>query len=219
MEVVMRTLSELASRTHIAIDVSHHIRKQPPGAAAPATVDDGRGASAIIAAIRTARLLNPMQPAEAVKAGVAEGDRWRYLRLDRAKANMAPPEAARWLSHASEILPCGESVGVIEAWKFPDPFAGVTGADVSAIRELARTGAYRSDERADDWFGKAVAEHLHLDINNKPDRAKIRVMLKTWFKNKALDIEPRYDAKQRKERDYVVPGEIEAEVNGAQVFD
>ena len=218
MEVVMRTLSELASRASVAIDVSHHIRKQPPGVSAPATVDDGRGASAIIGAIRAARLLNPMP-----KAGIAEGDRWRYLRLDRAKSNMAPPEAARWLAHASEILPCGESVGVIEAWKFPDAFAGVTGADVSTIRELARTGAHRSDERAAEWFGKAVAGHLHLDISSKLDRAKIKVLLKTWFKNKVLDIETRHDPKQRKDHDYVVPGpwnDTEADnINGAQVLD
>ena len=206
MEVVMRTLSELASRTRVSIDALHHIRKQPPGVAGPATVDDGRGASAIIGAIRAARLLNPMLTAEADKAGIAEGDRWRYLRIDRAKSNMAPPEAARWLTHASEILPCGESVGVIKPWKFPDAFDGVTGADVSAIRELARTGAYRSDARAEDWFGKAVAEHLHLDTASKPDCAKIKVLMKTWFKNKVLDVERRHDPNQRKEHDYVVPG-------------
>jgi hypothetical protein len=206
MEVVMRALAELARRTYIAIELSHHIRKQAPGTTGPATVDDGRGASAIVGAIRSARVLNAMQPAEAAKAGVIEGDRWRYLRIDHAKGNMAPPEAARWLMHASEILPCNESVGVIAPWKFPDAFAGVTGADLSAVRELARTGAYRSDERAADWFGFAVGEHLGLDIDDKTHRAKVKVLIKTWFKNKALDVESRYDQKQRKDHDYVVPG-------------
>jgi RecA-family ATPase len=96
MELVMRSLSELASKTNIAIETPHHIRKQPPGVTGPATVDDGRGASAIIGAVRSARVLNPMSAADADKAGIAEGDRWRYIRLDQAKANMAPPEAAAW---------------------------------------------------------------------------------------------------------------------------
>jgi hypothetical protein len=206
MEVVMRTLSELASRTRIAIEVPHHIRKQAPGMTGAATVDDGRGASAIIAGVRTARLLNPMSAAEADKAGITEADRWRYVRVDHAKASMAPPEAASWMQHASEILPCGESVGVAATWKFPDAFANVTGADVTEIRALARTGAYRSDERAKDWFGSAVASHLGLDLNQKADRAKVKVMLKTWTRNKVLDIETRYDPDQRKDRDYFVPG-------------
>ena len=52
------------------------------------------------------------------------------LRLDRAKANMAPPEAARWLAD------CGGLVSS-RRWKFPDAFAGVTGAGLC----IRRTGA------------------------------------------------------------------------------
>jgi hypothetical protein len=111
---------------------------------------------------------------------------------------------------------------VIAPWTFPDAFAGVTGADIGAIRELARTGAHRSDERAADWFGNAVAEHLDLDMSAKPDRAKVKVLLKTLFKNKVLDVESRYDPKQRKEHDYVIPGpwtDLErAEAQDAQVL-
>jgi hypothetical protein len=91
----------------------------------------------------------------------------------------------------------------------------VTGADVSQIRALARTGAFRSDERAKDWFGKTVADHLHLDLQTKPDRAKVKVLMKTWLKNKVLDIETRYDAEQRKDRDYVVPGTFRDEIGGS----
>ena len=32
-------------------------------------------------------------------------------------------------------------------------------------------------------------------------------MLKTWLKNKVLNVEMRYDAEQRKERGFIIPGE------------
>ena len=205
MEVVMRALSNVASRAQVAIDVLHHIRKQPAGTSGSATVDDGRGASSIIAAVRSARVLNPMTAQEADRAGIAEGDRWRYVRLDNGKANMAPPAAARWLQHASELLPCGESVGVVASWQFPDAFAGFSANDLPRIRELARTGTHRSDPRSPDWFGVAVAEMIGADLDNKRDRARVSQMIKSWLKTKVLDVERRPD-EQRKEREYIVPG-------------
>jgi len=209
MEVVMRPLSELARSTRIAIDLLHHTRKQAAGVSTAATVDDGRGASSIIAAVRSARVLNPMSQQEADRAGITEGDRWRYLRLDSGKTNMAPPEAARWLQHASEILPCGESVGVAAAWQFPDAFAGFSANDLPRIRELARTGAHRSDPRSPEWFGVAVADMIGADLDNKRDRARVHQMIKTWLKTKVLDTENRHDD-QRKERTYIVPGTYDA---------
>lgn len=205
MEVVMRALAGIASRTGAAIEGLHHTRKPAPGIVSAATVDDGRGASSIIGAVRSARVLNGMSQADADRAGIVEGDRWRYVRLDSGKANMAPPEAARWLQHASEILPCGELVGVAVPWKFPDAFAGMTGADVFKVRELARTGAHRSDPRSPEWFGNPVADMLGIDVGEKAGRARVNTLVKTWLKNKVLDVETRDDA-QRKPREFIVPG-------------
>jgi AAA domain len=205
MEAVMRALSNLANRTAAAVEVLHHTRKQALGTAGPATVDDGRGASSIIGAVRSARVLNAMTQAEAERAGIAEGDRWRYARVDPGKSNMAPPEAARWLQHASEILPCGESIGVVAPWQFPDAFASFSANDLPRVRELARTGAYRDDPRSQDWFGKALADMIGADIDDKHDRARVSTMIKTWKKTKVLDVEMRLDA-QRKDRAFIVPG-------------
>jgi hypothetical protein len=212
MEMVLTALGRVAHDTRIAIDLLHHLRKQAPGSTGPATIDDGRGASAIIGAVRSARIANPMSPAEAERAGIIEGDRWRYIRIDRPKGNMAPPETAAWLQHASEILPCGESVGVISTWKFPDPFDNVTGADVSRVRGLAQTCAHRADPRSKNSFHGAVAELLGLDLNSKPDRAKVKALIRTWLKNKVLDIEQRHDPEARKEFDFIVPGPFKDEI-------
>ena len=209
MSVVMGALRGLARRTNAAIDLPHHTRKPPPGIASVATVDDGRGASSIVGAVRSARVLNAMSQQEAERAGIAEGDRWRYLRIDDGKANMKPPEGARWLQHVSEMLPCGESVGVIAPWKFPDAFAGFSANDLPRIRELARTGAHRSDTRSPQWFGHPVADMLGLDLDDTPTRARIKQMIKTWLKTRVLSIETRPD-EQRRPRQYIVPGPFDA---------
>lgn len=217
MEVVMIQFCQIAHEARVAIELPHHIRKPPAGGREAATVDDGRGATAIISAARSARVLNSMSAVDADKAGIMEGDRWRYLRIDLAKSNMAPPEAAKWHQLASEILPCGESVGVCSSWKFPDAFASVTSSDLTFVRGLARTGAYRSSSLSPEWIGKPIAEHFQLDLESKPDRAKVKTMLKTWLKNKVLDVEKRDDA-QRRQREYVVPGAWN-EINGHAVDD
>jgi hypothetical protein len=52
--------------------------------------------------------------------GVDDVDRRLYFRVDRGKANMAPPTAARWHKFESIELPNGDSVGVVTAWQHPD---------------------------------------------------------------------------------------------------
>jgi hypothetical protein len=209
MDFVMRGLGESADKTNIAVELGHHLRKSGAGYTGPATMDDGRGASSIISAARSVRMMNTMSSAEATKAAIAEADRWRYLRVDSAplgKDNMSVPEATRWFQHTSEMLPCGESIGVITAWKFPDAMEGVTAADMYKARDLARGGDYRSNERAKNWFGRAIAEHMRLDLESPTDKQKIKVLIKTWMRNKVLDIENREDLTTRKKFDFVIPG-------------
>jgi hypothetical protein len=228
MTELMRALSELAEECNIAIDVLHHTRKPAAGAATNVTADDARGSSAIIGDVRSSRVLNQMTKDEAEKARVDESDRWRYLRLDGAGANMAPPLAAQWLRHHSEILPCGESVEVTEPWEYPNPFDDVSAKDLETARALAAGGMpgsgdkYRADTRSDDWFGYALAAslpHLHLTPQEvgkdgkptpkaKADKSKLTAMINTWIANKALKKVTGQDPDTRKRKDYIYPGDF-----------
>jgi hypothetical protein len=128
-----------------------------------------------------------------------------------AGADMVPPTKAVWARPASQTLPCGESVGVLEPWKLPDAFEGVTTADLGLAQQLAQTGAYRADSRSPEWFGYALAKQLKINIthggdNNPGDVAKIKTMLKTWVKNGALHIEEQLDAATRKPRKFIRSG-------------
>ena len=68
--VIKEGLGAVASATNSAGEIFHHPGKPKPGQ--ETTVDDGRGASAIIWAVRSARVLNFMTPEEAKKIGIAE---------------------------------------------------------------------------------------------------------------------------------------------------
>jgi hypothetical protein len=48
------------------------------------------------------------------------------------------------------------------------------------------TAQWREHPRAENWVGKAVAEVLDLDLERKPDRAKVNTLLKAWITSGAL---------------------------------
>ena len=64
-------------------------------------MEDGRGAVALLNAVRPARVLNVMTEDEATKAGVVDGRR-RYFRVSDGKNNLAlPADKTEWFRSAS----------------------------------------------------------------------------------------------------------------------
>ena len=122
MDAVVKTFAKIAADTNCAIDLDHHTRKLAPGQS-EVTIEDARGASAIIGAARSSRLINRMTGAEAANVGLSEVERQSYFRIGRAKANRAPPEASTWARMVSVAVPNGDNVGALEAWEYPDAFA------------------------------------------------------------------------------------------------
>jgi hypothetical protein len=210
MDLVLKEgLGGIASRTGAAGEVFHHPGKPKPGQN-DTTVEDARGASAIIWAVRSARVLNFMTPEEAKQLGIGEDDRRLHLRVTNGKANMGPLGKATWLKLAVENLPNGDEIACATPWKPPDPFKDVTTADMHKCRTLAQTGAYRLDSRSGDWIGYAIAGVLKINVshgadNKREDLARIKQIIKTWIKHGVLATEKRQD-NNRKERNFVVPG-------------
>ena len=125
IELVAKKWAMIADATNCAIELVHHSRKT----GAELTVQDGRGAVALLAAARSARVLNVMSEDEAAQAGV-ENRKW-YFRADNGKANLAPPaEKAEWFNFVSVPLGNGDHVGVPVPWQFPNAFDGVTTANL-----------------------------------------------------------------------------------------
>jgi hypothetical protein len=165
---------------------------------------------ALLAAARAARVLNPMTEDDAAKANVE--NRRLYFRVDSGKANLAPIDKASWYKFISVPLgngphgTDGDCIGVVTPWTWPDPFSDVTVADLRKVQRFIADGRWRQSVQARDWVGKAVAQALDLDAENKAHRSKITGLLRVWIANSALVVVEGKDA-NHDTRDYVEVGE------------
>jgi hypothetical protein len=75
---------------------------------------------------------------EAAKLGIDDGERWRYVRVDSGKVNIAPAAAtAKWfrlvgipLGNANATYPSGDAVQTVEPWTPVDPMTLVNDEDL-----------------------------------------------------------------------------------------
>jgi len=215
IDAVAKTIGRIAGKAHCAAEGVHHVRKTGGN---EVTAEDSRGASALVAAARSVRVINRMSEKDAELAGVNSADRRSYFRLEVDKANLAPPSKATWFHLVGLALGNGSNqgiddqdyVGVAIPWHWPDTFAGISDSDLRAIQNQVAQGRWRENVQAKDWVGKPVAEVINLDITNKAHRARIAALLKTWIKSGALVVVEGEDA-NREKRSFV---EVGMRVNG-----
>lgn len=209
IDAVCTVFADIADEADCAFDLVHHVRKSN---GAEVTVEDSRGASALMSASRSMRTLNRMTKEEAEKAGV--DDLRSYFRADDGKANLAPLERAQWFRLASVSLGNGEDgpfdnsdhVGVAESWTWPDALDGVTVADLLAAQQAVAKGRWRENVQATDWVGIPIAEALKLVLTDKADKAKVARLLKTWTAN-GMFVVVTGDDEKRRPRSFVEVGE------------
>lgn len=211
IDTVVKTWGRIAGACNCSIELVHHARKT---GGSEITVEDGRGAVALLAGARSARVLNGMTKDEAERADV-ENPR-AYFRVDNGKASMAPPpDKAVWyhltsvpLDNGDTPADPGDEVAAVEAWKWPDPLDGMTVADLDKVRGfIGAVPKWRESPQSPDWVGVAVAEVLGLNADAKADKAKIKGMLSVWRGSGALKVIEADDSK-RMPRKYVVAGDI-----------
>jgi RecA-family ATPase len=203
--VIKQGFGAVASKTNSAGELYYHPGKPKPGQL-ETTVDDGRGASAVLWGVRSARVLNCMTRAQATQIRVPEQERRRYIRISNGKANMGPVGKVTWMKIEVENLPNGDKVACVTSWKPPKPVDSITKADAEVAKKLAQGGAHRADPQAKKWFGYFLGERLGLDpCNNPADKAKLKTIIENWLETKILRTELRKD-ETRKEKKFIVPG-------------
>ena len=191
VQAVVAMLRKLARDTNSSVQLVHHIRK---GNGEDATVDSVRGAGSLIGAARAARVINRITPEDAQALGVDEQESLGIFRIDDGKANLAPPsDKATYRRMVSVEIANGERLGVATEFKLPDLFDGITTKDLYKVqRTVAKAEendqAYRSDVRAKNWIGQAVAEQLDLDIDKPGDKARAKAVAKQWINTGSLKI-------------------------------
>jgi hypothetical protein len=145
MDALAQLLTDMACKHDIAIDLPHHVSK---GAADPGNADRGRGASATNNAARLVWTLSAMTPDKAGRFGILADDRRDYVRLDRAKLNVARSSgAAMWfklisvaIGNGTETYPAGDSVQTVEIWTPPETWAGLDSSLINQILTAIDTG-------------------------------------------------------------------------------
>ncbi|MDI2103933.1 AAA family ATPase [Bradyrhizobium sp. Mp64] len=202
MELVAKQWNAIADKTNIAVELIHHTRKT---GGAEATAEDGRGAVALLAAVRSAQVLNRMTREDGEKAGVTNYR--EYFNVENGKANLAAPaEGKDWyrtrsvlLGNGTPLMPDGDDVGVVERWKWPDPMEGVTGLDFERAAAAIQAGRWKENVQANNWIGKPIAQAMGFDLDSKPDRAKLKGLIKAWVKAGSLEVvEELDDHRERK---------------------
>jgi hypothetical protein len=215
IERVVKSLAGVAEATDCSIMVVHHTRKTGDAL----TVDDARGASALIDAVRTARVLNTMSEHDADLANVDEAERRLHFRSDNGKTNLTrPAERADWFklesvdlenNASNSIEDDSDKIGVATAWLFPEvEEVTATNADVVCAQDKIRSdGPWRRDQQSESepWVGVAIAETLGVDLRRKAIKRAVARMVKDWIRAGLLKSVTRPDAR-RKPRSYVEAG-------------
>jgi hypothetical protein len=205
IQAVVRQFAYIAEEANCAIDLSHHTRKTGGN---EATVEDGRGASALLAAVRSARILNPMTAKECDLFGV--DNRRRFFRVDNGKANLAlPPDKTDWRQMQSVELGNGDNVGVVTVWKPPDPFEEISRSDLfNAQTEVAKGGPWRRDQQSPAWVGHPIALALGWDLEQRGYKRRLEAILKVWITNGAFEEYTDTDPRKREQKQFVRIGRL-----------
>lgn len=207
IDAIAKRWKRLAQETGCAVVLVHHTKKL---GGREVTAEDGRGAVALRDAARVVLPLNAMSQAEAEELGITDPALRRSLvRVDTGKANRAPPDAATWIKLESQCLDNGDGsepadyVGVACLWEKPDVFHGLSTWHLYMVQQGLAAGDWRESVQAKDWVGHLVAKVAGLSAET--DKARIKAILRTWFRNGALVTEHRRDGKGN-DRPFVIVG-------------
>ena len=201
IDLVAKEWARLADQCNCAVELVHHTRKTN---GEEATTESARGATALLGAARSGRVLNKMGCRLREEWGLMN-DPATYFSIDRDKSNLAPEGSREWRRMATVNLANGDSVGVAEVWTPPDTFDGVTVKDLLSVQKAIEGKNPRySDQAGDDWAGCIVADVLGLDAS--ADRKRIKRIIEAWLTSGAM-VKVKVRGDDRKERPCLEVGE------------
>lgn len=213
IDKVAKLWAKIADQTNTAIEIVHHVRKTEGGR--DVSVEDARGAGALIAAARSARVLNRMTEEQAAEAGVNRADRFAYFSVLRGKSNLSAMSGrSEWRKLVSIPLGNGRGMtqpqdhaGVVTEWMWPtieEVASEVTPDQMSNLLSLLGTGSYKAAANAKPWAGEAIAAALGLDIEEKAVRKRAAKLLKQWIDEGVLVAQNDMDPMTRKMSSFIL---------------
>lgn len=215
IDKVAKLWAHIADECNVAIEVVHHVRKTSDR---DASVEDSRGAVSLLAAARSARVLNRMTAAQAEQAGIESEERLSFFNVQYGKANLSPPNGKmHWHRMMSVKIGNGGSgnlkavlqddVGVVTRWEWPSAAAvaeKVPADAFEAIKARISAGPYGESEQAGDWAGHIVGEVLEIDTSDTAGKRRVSAMMRAWIADKQLAIERRPARPGARPRPFVI---------------
>lgn len=187
IDAVIKRLGIVAERANCAIELVHHVRKS--NGQGETTVEDARGASALIGGVRSARVLNVMSKDIADTVKIEPKDRHGYFSVTNGKSNMGPrSDTGLWRRIISVDLGNGDGletsdhVGVVVPFEMPSLMSTVHPQAASVAADTARqfdTG--RLSPRSPDWFGHIVGPRVGIDTENPEGKALMKMLISKWI--------------------------------------
>ena len=176
INAVARRLAKLADRCNCAVEIVHHTRKTN---GAETTVEDGRGASSMRDAVRSARALNVMSPEIADELDISETDRLSYFSVGEGKASMSSKaQCVKWRQLISVPLGNGtpdreqDHVGVVTYYELKkekekvQPTNDLSNIETVILQILATNDMTRHwggrGTAPTGWLGKVVIDRMGL---------------------------------------------------------
>lgn len=205
IDKVAKLWGHIADRTNSSIELVHHLRKLNDK---EATIDDARGAIALIGAARSVRLLNRMSKEDASAAGVPPQDSSSHFYIISGKSNMTKQDNRRdWrllesvgLGNGAGLTKPQDRVGVVTSWVFPSreeiaaSAAGeVTAEQVEMILVRLENQTWKPARNSGSWAGNLVMEVLGLDSSNKDNRDHANRILAGLLGDRTVTIEEEKD--------------------------
>jgi hypothetical protein len=218
MELVFEAWGRIADQGNCAVQTIIHARKGSMGQAR--SIEDVRGGSSQLGALRDARLIVRMTDEEAATLGIDPKQASLHIRVGDAKANMAPASGdVSWMKLQSVFLDNAsadpdadndqqDNVQVVMPFRVPGLFEGVPWERIDDMMRAFASSPRRADVRSTDWSGHLVGEFLGIDTAQKAGVAKAKAMLRAWIATGALISVSEKD-ENRRDRPHICLGKWE----------
>jgi hypothetical protein len=195
VNAVVAEIRRVADEANCGIALVHHIRKG--NGSEDAGIDSVRGASAVIGAVRAARVINKISEDDAVKLGIPLADARGIFRVDDGKANLAPPASASVYRQMVGVkIGNGEYVGVCVPFTLPDEWEGMDEKTVNRILSLINAGILTDDgvehysSRPQDkerFAGSVITTYQFDTAKHTKNDAQAKRIIKHWLETGLLE--------------------------------
>lgn len=204
---IIAEIRRVADEAGCGIALVHHIRK---GNGEDAGIDSVRGASAVIGAVRAARVINKISEDDAIKLGIPLDEAKGIFRVDDGKANLAPPaDASVYRRMIGVKIGNGEYVGVCIPFNLPDEWEGMDEKTVNKILSLINAGILTNDgvehysgrpQDKERFAGSVITNFPFESAKHAKNDAQAKRIIKHWMTTGLLEEFEYRSPGQRRER-------------------